>query len=182
MQGLIIELISRVCYLVLCYIFLSTIAYLTYGCQWEYAFALLSKANQNSDYNFSESIVWETSFQTLTYGLTFDVTKQKPITHSSFSCHAIWLINMTYIFPTMAYGIGFTFTIYALLMLAKICFHLQGFLNPGMLNHGFFSGTVYWWYLLTLYFCFTDGWLFLANAIAELAIEPIDCELKPIKT
>jgi ribosomal protein L14 len=251
MHVLIIEIISRVSYLVLCYAFLNTMAYVTYGWQWEYALALLFKANQNSDYNFCESIFFETfffqtstgsldpkvcvmenddqkttakaasSFYPLTppfdgakappfdgakappfdgakappFGLcpTFwwggaleqginlgkgDITKVNPITHSSFCWNALWLTHIAYIFP-MEYCVGFSFAIYAMLLLAKACMHLQSFLNPGQL-HGFFSVTVYSWCLLALYSGFTNGWLFLACATAEFAIEPIDCELKPI--
>lgn len=210
MHVLIIEIISRVSYLVLCYAFLNTMAYVTYGWQWEYALALLFKANQNSDYNFCESLFFETFFfQTSMGGLDpkdwpvcvmenddqrttakaassfsllkqgeADIAKVNPITHSSFCWNALWLTHIAYIFP-MEYCVGFSFAIYAMLLLAQACMHLQSFLNPGQL-HGFFSVTVYSWCLLALYSGFTNGWLFLACATAEFAIEPIDCELKPI--
>jgi hypothetical protein len=209
---LILEIFARTSYLVLCAALLSAIAYFTYGCQWEYGFATFSKANQSSDYGFSESIVLETSLKTLAplpllpallpallsknadfqnfqskqfIYLAGDVENLSMTSwiHSSFCFHALWLTHSAYFFPICPRLVPFfTLAIQAFILLAKACFHWQSFWNPGLSSslrfYSFYSfyvlnGTVAWLCLLVLW---VSGLYLASAAVAELAIEPIDCE------
>jgi hypothetical protein len=98
--------------------------------------------------------------------------------HSSFCFHALWLTHSAYFFPICPRLVAFfILAIQAFILLAKACLHWQSFWNPslssGLRFYSVLNGMVAWLCLLVLW---VSGLYLASAAVAELAIEPIDCE------
>jgi hypothetical protein len=133
---LILEMLARTGYLVLCTGLLSTMAYWTYGCQWEYVFALLCKSNQTAEYSFCESMAFETSLQTqVPVHMNHTKSTKVNLTHGSCCWSAVWLTHCAYFFVVPGrWVVNFPFAVYGCLLLAKAYMHWQSFWNPGRLK------------------------------------------------
>jgi hypothetical protein len=192
MRVFIIEIISRISYCILCYLSINACVYFTYGWQCEYECALVSKAYEQFDFCFSESIVWDNISNTNSSLTAFDQDLTSPSTgagnkvtskttqfiiHSGLDWSRLWLTNVAFFYST-DFKLGLTVAINGFLLLTLAFMHYESFLSPSRLGGVFNGNFIYGMFFLGVFLSVIDGWLFLASIITELAIEPIDYETK----
>jgi hypothetical protein len=196
MRVFIIEIISRISYCILCYLSINACVYFTYGWQCEYEYALVSKAYEQFDFCFSESIVWDNISNTNSSLIAFDqdlassCTRAKEevsnkvtskaiqfIIHSGLDWSRLWLTNVAFFYST-DFKLGLTAAINGFLLLTLAFMHYESFLSPSKLAGVFNGNLIYGMFFFGVFLSVIDGWLFLASIITELAIEPIDYETK----